>query len=82
MSAADVDLFMDQDLLEGFGVIERRVDKNIVGERAGRAVAAGLYDAESAVPDHGPRIGLVTEYGDLQQEIGAEEDDAEEVAVK
>ena len=82
MAAADVDLFMDQYLLISVLVVEGRVDKDIVSERAGSAVADGFHDAKTAVADHRPCIGLIAQDGDLQEEIGAEEHEAEQVAVK
>jgi len=52
MPAADMDLFMDKDLVVGFPVIVFRVDKNGVAESAGCAVAPDLNDPETTVPDH------------------------------
>src|SRR5437879_5576768 len=48
--SADMDLFMDQDLVIGLPVIDGWVDKNIITERTGGAVTAGLYDAVTSIP--------------------------------
>jgi len=82
VAPADMDLLMDQYLLVGFRVVQTRVDENVLAERAGRTIAAGLYDAVPAVTDDRLRARLAAEYCNLQNKMSSEEANADEIAVK
>src|ERR1700727_886384 len=82
MVSADMGLFMGQNLLVGLRIIERRIDKDVVGKRAGGAVAADFNEAKTAIPDNGIGVGLIIEHGDLQQEVDSEKYDAQQVPIK